>query len=269
MTREHRAYPERSTAMLRGFGGPLDRASRVGGVVAAASAAVLSVALASSVWPLVVPIVGAVLGTIIGLAIARLLIPNPLMRAYEAFSWLGRAEIDRWVSRTDTKVPVKRPNMERWLDDHPASSAFRLSRIELLAFLGRLDEARTELEDVVATSPDLALERAILVRYIGWLTDGDARLVEFRAMLAELTLDGDQRRVADVTLAVADARDRYMRADPAWWRPLEGVRASLGGAAGRMIRRDTMRPLAILYLSIGVIAGSVASLLRVLLWGLP
>ena len=259
--------------MLRGFGRPLDRASRVGGVVAVASAAALSVALASSVLPLVVPIVGAVLGMIIGLAIARLLIPNALMRAYEAFSWLGRAEMNRWVARTGSKVPVKRPDMERWLDEHPATSAFRLSRIELLAFIGRLDEARTELEDVVATSPDLALERAILVRYIGWLTDGDARLVEFRATLAGLTLDPDQRRVADVTLAAADARDRYMRADPAWWRPLEDVRPSLGGAAARVVPRDTWRPRAILYLSFGVIAGVVASLiwalLRAMLWGLP
>jgi hypothetical protein len=188
-----RDFPERSTTMIRGFGRVLDRAALVGGVAAVAVAVVIAVVLLTALPFLVSPIVGALVGAIVGLAAERLLLPGHFLRAYEAFSWLGRAEMDRFEARTGSKVPVRRPDIERWLADNPPSPAMHVGRIEFLAFLGRLDEARSELANMTVTGPELAFERASLVQYIGWLTDGDARVDELRSEIADLPLDAHYR----------------------------------------------------------------------------
>jgi hypothetical protein len=242
----------------------LDRASLVGGAVAVVVACLSSLALLSGASLLLGPPIGAVLGTIVGLAVARLQIPTGLLRAWEAFSWLGRAEMDRFTARTGSRVPVKRPDIERWLAENPPTPPVQLGRIELLAFVGRLDEARAELERLEVTGTDVAFERASLAQYVGWLTDGDPRIEELRAAVADLPLDASYRRAADVTVAIAEARDRYMRADPAWSQPLQAVRPSLGGGAASVVRRDTWRPLAILYLAITLTGALLICLLAIL-----
>ena len=259
-----RDFPERSTTMVRGFGRALDRATLAGGVAASASSALVSLAVGSTVSLAVGLIVGAVAGAAVGLVVARLLLPTRLLRAYEAFSWLGRAEMDRFTARTGSKVPVRRPDIERWLSENPPSPPMQVGRIELLAHIGRLDEARAELADLVGAGPDIAFDRVSLAQYIGWLSDGDARVDELREGFADLPLDEQYRHAADVTIAVAHARDRYMRADPAWFSSLERVRPSLGDAAARVIRRDTWRPLATMFLVIAFLAGVFVSLLAML-----
>ena len=260
-----RHFPERSTAMARGFGRVFDRASLAGGAVAAGTAAVFSVVTRSMLpWELGL-VSGAVLGTIVGLAAMRLLIPTRLLRAYETFSWLGRAELDRFEARTGSKVPVHRPDVERWLEQNPPGPALHLGRVEILAYVGRLEEARAELDDVVVTGPELEFERATLLQYIGWLGDGDPRIEALQAAVADLALDAHHRRAADVTIAVARARERFMRADPAWELPLAELRPSLGSEAVRVVLRDTWRPAALTYLFVALVAGALASLLP----GLP
>jgi hypothetical protein len=256
-----RDYPERSTALLRGFGGRLDRAALAGGVASALSAGVVAVAVRVVVQPYLAPLVAAVVGALVGVAVARLAVPAPLLQAFEAFSWLGRAEVDRFEARTGGKVPIRRSDQERWLDTHPASSAFRLPRIEMLAFVGRLDEARAELEKVVETEPDLAFERATLAQYVDWLTDGNPRLEALRASAAELPLDAPARQAAMAGIAVADARDRFMRGDADWSRPLRDVRPSLGRAASRVVWRDTWLRLGMIYLVLAFAVGAFTFLL--------
>lgn len=259
-----RDFPDRSVTMLRGFGRVLDRAALVGGVAAVVVAVVIAVALSPTLPFLVAPIPGALVGAAVGLAAHRLLLPGDFLRAYEAFSWLGRAEMDRFEARTGSKVPVRRPDIERWLVDNPPSPAMQIGRIEFLAFLGRLDEARAELATMAVTGPQLAFERASLTQYIGWLTDGDARIDELRAEVAALPLDEHYRHAADVTIALADARERFTRGDPAWAQPLEDVRTSLGKAPAQVVFRDTVRPLATLYFTIALLVAAGASLLALL-----
>jgi hypothetical protein len=261
-----REFPDRSTTMLRGFGRVLDRAALVGGAAAVAVAVVIAVALLAVLpFPFLIgPFAGAVIGAAVGLAVERLLLPGDFLRAYEAFSWLGRAEMDRFEARTGSNVPVRKPDIERWLADNPPSPAMQVGRIEFLGFLGRLEEARSELAGMTVTGPELAFERASLTQYIGWLTDGDPRIDELRAAVAELPLDAHYRHAADVTIALADARERFVRADPAWSRPLEEVRPSLGRAPTRVVRRDTFRPLAIIYFVIALLVAALASLLALL-----
>lgn len=259
-----RDYPERSVALVRGFGSRLDRALIAGGAGAVVSALIVSIAGLGVVPPELLAIVAALVGMIVGLVITRLTIPGNLLRAFEAYSWLGRAEVDRFQARTGSRVPTNRRDMERWLAGSPSTSAFRLSRVEMLAFVGRYDEALAELDGVVVTGPDLAFERATLAQYIGWLQDGDPRLDELRASAADLPLDRAGRLAADVTIAIAEARDQFMRGIPTWSRPLEDVRARLGRAPTRVVLRDTWRVLATIYLLLGLFAGALAFLLPLL-----
>lgn len=259
-----RDFPERSVTMLRGFGRVLDRAALVGGVAAVAVSTIVSVAALNVLPFLIGPIVGAVVGAAVGLAVERGLLPGGFLRAYESFSWLGRLEMDRFEARTGSKVPVRRADIERWLADNPPSPAMQVGRIELLAFLGRLDEARAELAGMTVTTPELAFERASLAQYVGWLTDGDPRIDDLRSEIADIPLDAHYRQAADVTIALADARERFMRADPDWAWPLEDVRPSLGKAPGAVVLRDTFRPLAILYVVLALLVAGLASLLALL-----
>lgn len=82
--------------------------------------------------------------------------------------------------------------------------------------------------------------------------------------VAGLALDSHHRRAADVNIALGDARERFMRADPTWSRPLEEVRPALGRAPALVVLRDTWRPLAIMYSIIALAAGAIASLLLAL-----
>jgi hypothetical protein len=224
------------------------------------AAGIVSVAARSIVPSYLAPVIGAVVGALIGVAIARLIVPAGLLRAFEAFSWMGRAEIDRFEARTGGEVPMQRPDQEHWLEAHPRTAASQLPRIEMLAFLGRTDEALAELQDVVATEPQIAFERASLVQYVGWLSDGDAGLDALRASIAGLPLDEHFRREAEVTVAIADARGRFMRGEAEWWRPLQIVRPLLGSAAARVVWRDTWRQLAVLYLVVGLLIGAATYL---------
>ena len=250
--------------MLRGFGRVLDRATLAGSVMAIASSVISAIVIAATPLWRFQPIPSAILGSVVGLVTARLLLPTPMLRAFEAFSWLGRSEMDRFERRTGGKVPVPRPEQERWLDEHPPNGTARLERIEILAFLGRLDEARAELEEVVATGPDQAFERASLLQYVGWLSDGEARLDAFRAAVADLALDSHHRRAADVNIALGDARERFMRTDTDWSRPLREVRPGLGRAPTVVVLRDTWRQLAIVYLLLALVAGAITPLLLAL-----
>ena len=172
--------------------------------------------------------------------------------------------MDRFTAKTGSRVPVKKADIERWLAENPPTPPMQVGRIEFLAFVGRLDEARAELDGLEVTGVDVAFERAALAQYIGWLTDGDLRIEEFRAAIAELPLDAHYRHAADVTIAIAEARDRYLRADPAWSRPLQAVRPSLGGAASSVVRRDTWRPWATLYLLITLTGAFMICVLAIL-----
>ena len=74
----------------------------------------------------------------------------------------------------------------------------------------------------------------------------------------------EARLVADVTVALAEARERAVRDEPEWFAPLEAVRRRLGLAPRRVVLRDTWGKAGVALTLIGFIAGMGASLLRFL-----
>ncbi len=263
MHRELRTLPERSTAIIRAFG-PVIQRSSVRGALVAAAVAVAWIYLRPEVGPIPEPLVGAPVAGAVATAVAFLLVPRRVHRAFEAFSWLGRLELDRFQERSGGPTPANAEQIDLWLAAHPPAPAVVLPRVELLAFAGRYDDARRELA-TLEPSPETAFERASLIQYIDWLETGAPGVDDLRSAAEKVRQGGEARRAADVTVALAEARERATRDDPEWFAPLEAVRARLGLAPRRVVLRDTWAKAGVAFTLVGFIAGMVASLLRFLL----
>jgi hypothetical protein len=257
------AYPDRSVAVVRAFQRPLNRALQTGGVVAVFVALLLVGARVDEGYPGTVGIVAiGLLGGLLGVAVAILAVPRRLRRAFEAYSWLGHDEVRRFRERTGGPVPVGREAMDQWLAATPATPTMQLPRVELLAFVGSFDEARTELDTVPATDPDVAFEVAALRQYIDWLEHDASDMGALRSAANALAVGTRARLAADVTLALVDSRMRIVHGNPAWSAPLEAIRGRLGWAPWRATLVDTWRPVGALCILAALIASVVAVLFR-------
>lgn len=254
--------PDRTVAMIRAFSPALNRSILVGGALAVAVGILGTPLLATRLPTPVDAIVAAVLGGLIGLVTAYVTFPAGIRRAFETFSWLGRAEVDRFQQRTGGRVPSKPDDIERWLVTTPASPATRFPRAEILAFIGRYDQARAEFADATAQSPEDAVELASLRQYVDWLEHGTVDTSELVAAAEALRPGTDGRAMAAVTIALAEARQRFVRRDPTWSEPLESARAPLGRAASLVAFRDTWSKLGGLFFAAALIAAIVVLLLR-------
>lgn len=254
--------PDRAVAMIRAFSPALNRSILVGAALAIAVGIVGTPLLATRLPTPVEAIVAAVLGGVVGLAAAYISFPAKIRRAFETFSWLGRAEVDRFQQRTGGPVPSKPDDIERWLVSTASTPATRLPRAEILAFIGRYDQARAVFADPAAESPEDAVELASLRQYIDWLEHGTVDTSELVAAAEALPPGTEGRAMAAVTIALAEARQRFMRRDPTWSKPLESARAPLGRAASMVALRDTWIRLGGLFFVAALIAAIVVLLLR-------
>jgi hypothetical protein len=263
MNSEMAKLPERSVAIPRAFSKPLNRALLIGGVVTVAIVIGLEVAgVAERVLPIIAPLVVAVIAALVGLVVAILVLPSNVRRAFEAYSWLGHAEVERFKRRTGSPAPTKVEAMEAWLASNPSTTAMLLPRIEILAFLGRWAEARTELDQVTGSRAEAAFEVASLRQYIDWLEGGSTDLTSLKTAAAMLPAGSEARRSSGVTIAAAQTRILIMNKNPNWTAPLEAVRAGLGRAPWRATIADTWRPLGFLFGLIGLIAALIVPLLQ-------
>ena len=254
--------PDRTVAMIRAFSPALNRSILVGGALAVAVGIIGTPLLATQLPTPVEVIVAAVLGGVIGMVAAYLAFPARLRRAFETFSWLGRAEVDRFQQRTGGPVPSKPDDIDRWLATTASSPATRLPRAEILAFIGRYEQARAEIVDAPADSPEDAAELASLRHYIDWLEHGTVDTTALAAAAATLPPGSEGQAIATVTIALAQARDRFIRRDRTWSEPLESARPGLGRAASGIVFRDTWSKLGGLFFVAALIAAIVVILLR-------
>jgi hypothetical protein len=254
--------PDRTVAMIRAFSPALNRSILVGGALAVAVGILVTPLLASRLPTPVDSIVAAILGGLIGLGAGYAAFPARLRRAFETFSWLGRAEVDRFQQRTGGPVPSKPDDIERWLVSTRSTPTTRMPRAEILAFIGRYDQARAEIADHSSDAPEDAAELASIRQYIDWLEHGTIDTTELAAAAAALPPGTEGRAMATVTIALAESRDRFIRRDPNWSVPLESARPALGRAPLMVAWRDTWSKLGGLFFVAALIAAIVVLLLR-------
>jgi hypothetical protein len=254
------SLPARNVAMIHAFSPMLNRALLVGAALAIVVAILLTPLIADGLPSPFPPVITALVGALVGSIAAFLSFPVRLRRTFEAYSWLGRTEMDRFAERTGEPVPVKPADVERWLATTPSTPKTRLARGEVLAFVGRYDDARAEIDGIEGGSPEEAVELASLRQYIGWLEDGTVDLAELTAAAARVPVGSTARAMADVTVALAESRRGFVERDPQWFVPLESVRSSLGRAPAVIVARDTWLKFAVIFF-IAALAVSVLVLL--------
>ena len=238
------AFPDRSVAMVRAFSPALERGTLINGAIAVV-VAILGTPLIADGLPFPIgSVVVAAVGALVGSVAACASVPAPLRNAFEAYSWLGRTEMDRFYKRTGGPVPTKPGDIDRWLASTPSTPATQTSRIEVLAFIGRYAEARAELAVLQPRTREDAFEAASLRQYIDWLETGESDTGDLRAATVALQPGSLARRMADVNLALVDARVGFIQRDPTWSTALQHVRPSLGRAPTIITIRDTWLKLA-------------------------
>jgi hypothetical protein len=254
------SLPERSTEMNRGFSRPLDRGSTVGAVVAAGVAIAITVVARDSIMPLLAILVAIVAATL-GTAVAVFAVPPGMRRAFEAYSWLGRTEIDRFKARTGSQFPIGAQRLELWLEATPAAPPMLYGRVEVLAFLGRPKQAAAEFALIEPQTAEERLEVATLRQYIDWMGDGTHDTGEIAMLTRGFPVGSEWRMVGDVTVALAEARARHAAGDAEWSRPLQEVRPELGRGASVVALRDTWRRWWLAYLVYALLVSLVAQVL--------
>jgi hypothetical protein len=251
------AFHPRGMLVATALGGPLKRASWVAGISASLFALVLAAVLGGQSSILVVPVIAAI-AAIGGALLAAVTMPPKSRRAFETFAWLGRREMTRFSDRTGTAVPTDPAAAERWLQQNPRSSATSFGRLELLAMLGRTDEAAAEQGLLAGPATDEeAVEQALARRFTAFIATGAADETELDALQARLPPDTELGLELRVARAIGEARSRLAAARDDWRDPLLAVRPRLGWAATMTTVRDVWSKMASLLFFVALAIGLV------------
>ncbi|HKF84283.1 MAG TPA: hypothetical protein VKB30_00750 [Candidatus Limnocylindrales bacterium] len=248
------AFHPRGTLVAGGLGGALQRATWVSGIVSILVTLILVTALGDRYSVVLAPVV-AVLATVVGVGLAFLTMPSRSRRAFETFAWLGRREINRFRERTGSNVPTDPGSVEQWLRDNPRSPATAFPRLELLAMLGRTDEAFAEQALMPPPGTDAeAVEHALARRFTAFIATGQPEESELDALEARLPRDSDAALELAVARAIGEARVRRAAGRDDWRDPMLAVRPRLGRDATMTMVRDVWWKLALteLLLALGI-----------------
>ncbi len=193
--------------------------------------------------------------------------PTRSRRALEAFSWFGEWELARARAVTGGSIPTSRAGAVRWLADRPERTEEAAYRVESLLVVGRVDDARSLLARLPATTPRERFEYVALHDLVEWRAGGDGDLAALEAAADAIPLpDEDDRLRAEVVVAVAKVRRRMADGIPATdaIQPFLDVRERLGeradGQVGRAFRRKLIPVLLVASFAFGVV-GEVLGLM--------
>jgi hypothetical protein len=251
--------------LLVGAFGPPMRRSRLGGQVAGIVAgAVAGFGASGSVPPIVVVAVAALVAAVLGVVVGIALIPTTTRRAFEAISWIGHRDLARVRSAIGVVPPLTPAGMAEFLVAHPIGTVPGWIRAELLISLGRVAEARAELD--AQPIPDAEIDRLEVVALRAFADLVESGTVDQQAFDAELLAwaEGSPlEREAAVIAAMLRARLRLATGAPEPLEPLARVRGRLGREATTTVLRDTWLPFARSMALNGAVAGSVLIIIDV------
>jgi hypothetical protein len=153
-------------------------------------------------------------------------------RAWEAFTWLGEWDLDRYQATAGGPALPTRDDFRKWLKASPDRPDLGWIRTELFVMEQQFDKAQAAAEAMPADTPYERLEREAAFASIDWHSGGPGDTARLRAAAAEiLPVNGEERLRADVTLAAAEVRRLLAVGDADPVRPMREVRNRLGARA--------------------------------------
>lgn len=169
--------------------------------------------------------------------IAFVLVRRPQdRRAWEAFTWLGEWELDRYRAIVGGPMLPSRDDFRKWLKASPDLPELGWIRTELFVMEREYDKARAAAEAMPVDTPNERVEREAAFASIDWYSGGPGDTTGLRAATVEiLPGDGEERLRAEVTLAAAEVRRLLGVGDADPVRPMREVRERLGARADGII----------------------------------
>ena len=169
--------------------------------------------------------------------------PRPARRAFEVLSWLGEWEFARARSQAGRRSPMSESEAALWVTEVPDSPETRWLRVEVLAWLGRLEEARLVADSMPGATPYARFERLHALDLIDWLSGGDRDEAALLAAVDELhPADGEDRLRADVAMAIRATRMRFAETGSRTaLAPMLEARDRVGSRADGQLRRAIWR----------------------------
>ena len=258
------AFHPRGTLISGALGRPLRRATWAGSIVTGVLAVVLATVLGDRGIGGVIAAAGV--STWIGVLVAYLAVPTRTRRTFETFAWLGRRELDRIREQTGAPFTGTTPDTAmRWLDDNPSSPVTALPRVEVLAMLGRFDEAEVEVARLPSPRDDIEAVGQVLnrihVRFVADRPPDPAVNAEVIALQARLDPASEAATELRVGLAIAAARERLAQGRADWDEPILTVRPTLGSTPARVLLRDVWLKLVLSLFAIALAIAVVVGLL--------
>jgi hypothetical protein len=216
-------------------------------------------ALAGVPWPITL-VGGALLFMVIGTELWYRAFPGRTRLAWGGYAYVGHREQVRWRATTGTQVPTSVKAFHAWLRDNVERPETRWAHAELLAVVGRIEEARAMAERIEANTPEEAFQRRSMLDYIEWI-DGQGQ--DFEEGLREAETIGmpgsDDRLLARGLATLALARDRA-QAGGDWKSPLAAFGQEVGPAGWAAWRADTHRRRLIGTLLVGLVLAAFATI---------
>jgi len=258
-----------ANAMAAGIAlGPFTLPSLVAeGVAFVVTAIAVTVATTAGVaWPLVV-LGAALLYMVVSTELWYLSFPVEARAAWTGFAYVGHIEQERWRAATGTEPPHSDKMFRQWLSDNVERPETRWAHAELLAVVGRLEEARTMATRIEADTPAEAFDRDSMLTYIDWI-DGQQVDLEERIRLAEtICAPGSPVRLfARGAATLALARERAATHGD-WMTPLKDFARDTGNRGWGYFRQDTRRRRMTATFWLGLLVGLLFTVPAMLLGG--
>jgi hypothetical protein len=151
-------------------------------------------------------------------------------RLWEAYSWLGEWELDRYRALAGGPALPTRQDFQKWLKASPDRPEIAWMRSELFVMEGKFDEARAAAESIPDDTPYGRVEREAALASADWHSGGSGDTGPLAVAVANVAADGgDERLRAEVILAAAEVRRLLAAGDPDPVRPMRAMRDRLGG----------------------------------------
>ncbi|HKO34221.1 MAG TPA: hypothetical protein VJY85_10790 [Candidatus Limnocylindria bacterium] len=223
------------------------------------SAALTVAVLAGVPWPFTL-LGGALLFMVIATELWYRAFPQRSRMAWVGYAYVGHQEMERWRAATGTQPPASVKAFHAWLRDNAERPETRWAHAELLAVVGRLDEARAMAQRIEANTPAEENERQSMMQFIEWIDGQDVDLDD-RLRQADLVGEpgSDARLYARGLATLALARDRA-QADGDWKSPLVAFGQEVGATGWAAWRADTHRRRMISTLLVGLLIASLAAI---------
>ena len=185
-------------------------------------------------------------------------------RAWEAYTWLGEWELDRYRAIVGGPMLPTKDDFRKWLKASPDRPDLGWIRAELFVMEREFDKARETAEAMPVDTPYDRVEREAALASTDWYSGGPGDTTALHAAADEVPPDaGDESLRVAVIVASAEVRKLLAAGDPDPTRPTREVRNRLGARADgilwTVLRRRLWSKLLMTALTIVVLVVALTS----------